>query len=230
MYLLLVTKRLRKQSVGLFTTFLHLKLRAYTDVYYGKDAQCPEEWKQWVNSTGILPKSLRPNGTNDLLKNLDTSVRISYTLHVHTLIAAIVQEAVESLMCYLGTGDTFTPCHKDLCASSGHNIMCYTEDDGSSFWFMTASTDAPKAGEYFQSHIGLELDWEDHVATVEEFAGATFTIYVAEQRLGDLVLVPPRSCHQVVNKGGLTMKTSWSRMTIAGLRAALHHELPIYRR
>ena len=108
--------------------------------------------------------------------------------------------------------------------------MCYTEDGGSSFWFMTASSDAPEAGEYFQKHIGLELDWEEHVASVQEFAAAPFTVYIAEQKLGDLILVPPRSCHQVVNNGGLTLKTSWSRMTVKGLKAALHHELPIYRR
>lgn len=133
-------------------------------------------------------------------------------------------------MCYFGIGDTFTPFHKDLCASSGHNIMCYTENGGSSFWFMTASSDAPAVGAYFQKDIGQELDWEAHTATVDEFAQAPFTVYVAEQKLGDLVLVPPRSCHQVVNHGGLTVKTSWSRMTVQGLSIALYHELPIYRR
>lgn len=163
-------------------------------------------------------------------KNLDTSVRAARELTSQYNDLNRSQESVESLMCYLGTEDSFTPCHKDLCASSGQNIMCYTEEGGSSFWFMTASADAPKAGEYFQSHLKLELDWEDHAATIEEFSRATFRVYVAEQKLGDLVLVPPRSCHQVVNHGGLTVKTSWSRMTIAGLRAALHHELPIYRR
>ncbi|GJE95153.1 hypothetical protein PsYK624_113340 [Phanerochaete sordida] len=179
---------------------------------YGKDAPCPQKWRDWVTKSDILPSVLRPSGPTDLLQNLTES------------------ESVESLMCYLGIGDTFTPCHKDLCASSGQNIMCHTEDGGSSFWFMTASSDAPAAAEYFQTKIGQELDWEAHVVTVEEFADAPFPVYVAEQKLGDLVLVPPRSCHQVVNHGGLTVKTSWSRMTLRGLKIALHHELPIYRR
>lgn len=182
------------------------------ELLYGKDAPCPPEWRDWVTKSDILPAVLRPYGPTDLLRNLTES------------------ENVESLMCYLGVGDTFTPCHKDLCASSGQNIMCYTEDGGSSFWFMTASSDAPAAGEYFQRKIGQELDWEAHVVTVDEFAGAPFQVFVAEQKLGDLVLVPPRSCHQVVNHGGLTVKTSWSRMTLRGLETALYHELPIYRR
>ncbi len=137
---------------------------------------------------------------------------------------------MESLLCYLGIGDTYTPAHKDLCASSGHNLMCFAENDGSSFWFMTATNAAADAAQYFQQQLCSELDWETHVTTVEELAKAPFTVYVAEQKVGDLVFVPSRSVHQVVNRGGLAMKTSWSRMTLKDLKTALQSELPIYRR
>jgi len=132
-------------------------------------------------------------------------------------------------MCYLGIGDTFTPCHKDLCASSGQNLMCYTENNGSSFWFMTESQAAPDAAKYFQ-RLGHELDHENHVLTIKELSRAPFPVYVLQQKIGDLVLVPPRSCHQVHNAGGVTVKTSWSRMTCRGLSTAYFQELPIYRR
>lgn len=132
-------------------------------------------------------------------------------------------------MCYVGMGDTYTPCHKDLCASSGQNLMCYAENGGSSFWMMTKSSDAPQASLYFQE-LKQELDHETHVISIEQLAKAPFDVYFAEQNVGDLVLVPPRSCHQVVNYGGITVKTSWSRMTLEGLETAYYHELPIYRR
>jgi hypothetical protein len=134
-------------------------------------------------------------------------------------------------MCYLGIGDTFTPMHKDLCASFGQNLMSYAENGGSSFWFMTAGADAP-AVDHFLRGIGHELDQEAHLVTIDELVAAAskFKTYVAEQKLGDMVLVPPRSCHQVINRGGITIKTSWSRMTAMGLCAALYYELPIYRR
>ncbi|GLB34849.1 putative protein with domain family that is part of the cupin metalloenzyme superfamily [Lyophyllum shimeji] len=173
---------------------------------YGKDTECPEEWNRWLQHSGVVPSSLTPHHANNLLSS-----------------------RVETLMCYLGIGDTFTPCHKDLCASSGQNLMCYTENGGSSFWFMTRSLDAPEASRYFQK-LKQELDHETHVITVEQLAKAPFDVFIGEQRLGDLVLVPPRSCHQVVNYGGITIKTSWSRMTLKGLETALYHELPIYRR
>ena len=125
--------------------------------------------------------------------------------------------------------------------------MCYAEDGGSSFWFMTNPQDCGTVIDYFQ-RLGHELDWEDHVATLGELSQAPFDVYIWEQKIGDLVLIPPRryvtkshrpdlhvqigaiSFHQVVNAGGITIKVSWSRMSIRSLEIALYHELPIYRR
>ncbi|KAH7929751.1 hypothetical protein BV22DRAFT_107094 [Leucogyrophana mollusca] len=178
---------------------------------YGKDGECPQKWKNWLIRDRVIPSRFLFDGEDDFLQHLPEANK------------------VETLMCYLGVGDTFTPFHKDLCASSGQNLMCYTEGSGSSFWFMTKGSDAARVADYFHE-LGQELDLESHVVTVKELEKAPFGVYVAEQTLGDLVLVPPRSCHQVINHGGITIKTSWSRMTLAGLRTALYHELPIYRR
>ncbi|KIJ41251.1 hypothetical protein M422DRAFT_104583, partial [Sphaerobolus stellatus SS14] len=174
---------------------------------YGKDVRCPQSWEKWLGMN--LPEHFHPYGKSDLFSGLAPKDR------------------PETLMCYLGVGDTFTRAHKDLCGSFGHNLMCYTSEKGSAFWFMTATgpveQDAP--ADYFRSTLNRHLDLEDHKATVEEFKTAPFDVYVAEQRLGDLVLVPPRSCHQVVNRGGITLKMSWSRMGIKSLEYSLHSEL-----
>lgn len=178
---------------------------------YGKDGDCPDEWTKWLTESGVIPDEVLFYGSNDFLKFLPESAK------------------VQTLMCYMGIGDTFTPFHKDLCASSGQNLMCYSENGGSSYWFMTKASDAPKVISHFHQ-LGHEVDLESHVVTLEELRTAPFDVYVAEQWLGDLVLVPPRSCHQVVNNGGITIKTSWSRMSLDGLRIAIYHELPIYHR
>ncbi|KAK7054755.1 hypothetical protein VNI00_003218 [Paramarasmius palmivorus] len=94
---------------------------------------------------------------------------------------------------------------------------------------MTESEDSRNATDFFAS-LKQTLEHETHVLTYTEAAKAPIRFYVAEQKLGDLVLVPPRSCHQVVNHGGITIKVSWSRMTFKGLQMALYHELPLYRR
>ncbi|KAM6500372.1 hypothetical protein JOM56_003386 [Amanita muscaria] len=186
------------------------KSEAGQERLYGKDVECPDRWRDLLAQIG-LPSRILPGNQTDLLSNQPDEVR------------------VKTLMCYLGAGGTFTPCHKDLCASLGQNLMCYTESGGSAFWFMTATSDVFLATQYFHS-IKQELDHEKHLVAIDNLAKAPFTIYIAEQKLGDLVLVPSRSCHQVINKGGITIKTSWSRMTLDGLIAANYHELPVYQR
>ena len=181
-----------------------------------------------MRAGGVLPPEALFDGPEDVFRFRPQEVSTAdLNVRHHSLNPG--QSPIETLMCYLGVGDTFTPCHKDLCASSGQNLMSYTENGGSSFWFMTESSSAPKASKYFHS-LKQELDLENHVITVEELARAPFNVYIIEQKLGDLVLVPPRSCHQVVNFGGITIKTSWSRMTVKGLSTAYYQELPIYRR
>lgn len=61
--------------------------------FYAKDAPCPDDWKHWLQSGAIHP-DLVPEGSNDVLKNLPQKDR------------------PETLMTYLGYGDTFTPFHK----------------------------------------------------------------------------------------------------------------------
>lgn len=124
------------------------------------------------------------------------------------------QDQPETLMCYFGVGDTYTPAHKDLCASIGHNILstcissstsshsftrhslAYSEHDGSAFWFLSSTSDADAASTWFHG-MNEELNLETHLATVDEWAQAPFKVYICQQRLGDFLLVPKRSCHQV---------------------------------
>ncbi|GJJ12739.1 hypothetical protein Clacol_006984 [Clathrus columnatus] len=179
---------------------------------YGKDLPCPKSWEQWMRT--VLPEHCHPLGSNDMLSHLS------------------IKEQPETLMCYIGIGQTFTPAHKDPCGSFGHNIMCYTSENGSAFWFMseTGELDEDKPSEYFRQKLKTDLDLESHKLSIQEFRKAPFTVYCAKQRLGDLVLVPPRSCHQVVNAGGITVKMSWSRMHLKSLEYSLYSELLLYHR
>jgi hypothetical protein len=117
-------------------------------------------------------------------------------------------------MCYFGVGDTYTPAHKDLCASVGHNLLstqmslstschlftrlsiAHSENDSSAFWFLSSTSDADAASTWFHQ-MDEELDLETHLATVDEWARAPFKVYICQQRLGDFIVVPKRSCHQV---------------------------------
>ncbi|KAG9010329.1 hypothetical protein FRB90_007814 [Tulasnella sp. 427] len=178
---------------------------------YGKDAPCPPQWAEWLGP-GVVPQRTLPLNRDDIF------------WHLHP------DERPETLMTYLGIGGTYTPCHKDPCASQGQNLMTYAEPDAFSVWFFTPSHEAFKVARHFKETYQTELDWEATFLTPSEFAHFPCPVYVCKQTLGDLVLVPRRSCHQVVNFGGLNIKTSWSRMIPISLVEAITDECPIYRR
>lgn len=96
--------------------------------------------------------------------------------------------------------------------------------------WMTSTADSLKISTYFTRTYDSELDWEDKVVEPNDMALWPCDIYVGEQVLGDLMLVPRRSAHQVLNRGGLTVKMSWSRMTSKGITEGIRLELPIYHR
>ncbi|TKA79145.1 hypothetical protein B0A49_01327 [Cryomyces minteri] len=143
----------------------------------------------------------------------------------------------ENMMCYIGHEGTYTPAHREMCASLGHNIMVETsgntvdedgkpERPGSSIWFMTESKDRHMVAEYWLSVLGHDIEVENHFAQVIAWKKAPFKTYVVEQRAGDFILIPPLAPHQVWNRGTRTMKVAWNRTTVETLEMALNEALP----
>ncbi|KIW91428.1 uncharacterized protein Z519_08324 [Cladophialophora bantiana CBS 173.52] len=142
----------------------------------------------------------------------------------------------ENLMCYIGHEGTYTPAHREMCASLGQNIMVeastgLAEDGkltkpGSSIWFMTESKEREVVAEYWLSRLGHDIEIESHFAQVNAWKNAPFKTYVVEQKPGDFVLIPPLAPHQVWNRGTRTMKVAWNRTTVETLEMAMHEALP----
>jgi hypothetical protein len=137
-----------------------------------------------------------------------------------------------NMMCYIGHEGTYTPAHREMCASLGHNIMVDASEDGkgeragSSIWFMTETKEREVVSEYFLSMLGHDIEVEKHFAQVNAWKKAPFNVWVVEQRVGDLILIPPLAPHQVWNRGTRTMKAAWNRTTVDTLELALHEALP----
>ncbi|RUS30170.1 hypothetical protein BC938DRAFT_479773 [Jimgerdemannia flammicorona] len=101
--------------------------------------------------------------------------------------------------------------------------------DASAFWFMARTADKDKAAHHWRS-LGESVDVDTYLASVAQLATVEdFQWVVVEQRLGDFVLVPSESVHQVINKGGVTIKVSWNRITAETLRSAYYSTLPLYK-
>ena len=142
----------------------------------------------------------------------------------------------QNMMCYIGHEGTYTPAHREMCASLGQNIMVETsgtiDDDGqpckpgSSIWFMTETKDRYVVSEYWLSTLGHDIEVEAHFAQINAWRRAPFTTYVVEQKMGDFLLIPPLAPHQVWNRGTRTMKAAWNRTTVETLEMALDEALP----
>ena len=142
----------------------------------------------------------------------------------------------ENLMCYIGHEGTYTPAHREMCASLGQNVMveasgtvsddAQAEKPGSSIWFMTETKDRHIVSEYFLSVLGHDIEVEKHFAQVIAWKKAPFNVFVVEQKPGDFILIPPLAPHQVWNRGTRTMKIAWNRTTVETLEMALNEALP----
>jgi hypothetical protein len=235
-------------NMGLLTNQFFDKPGAYKEKgrqrVYLKDIDCPTVW--WdklkehippnlsylsdstgdVGGPGAVPESNVPGRrlgkgiarAGDLMSSLPPDMR------------------AENLMCYIGHEGTYTPSHREMCASLGQNIMVEAsnkvsddgkaEKPGSSIWFMTESKDRHLVSEYWLSVLGHDIEVENHFAQVVAWKKAPFKVYVVEQRPGDFILIPPLAPHQVWNRGTRTMKVAWNRTTVETLEMALNEALP----
>ncbi|KAL6896288.1 hypothetical protein HDV57DRAFT_49663 [Trichoderma longibrachiatum] len=204
---------------------------------YLKDIDCPVEWREALQKV-IHPNLfyLNENVTSKGGKRMhDEEVSESETTVAPAgdLMSSLPEEMrAQNLMCYVGHEGTYTPAHREMCASLGQNIMVEASRDedgekrGSSIWFMTESKDREVVREYFLSMLGHDIEIEKHFAQVNAWKKAPFDVYIVEQCPGDFILIPPLAAHQVWNRGTRTMKVAWNRTTVETLDLALHEALP----
>ncbi|RBR05588.1 uncharacterized protein FIESC28_11327 [Fusarium coffeatum] len=203
---------------------------------YLKDIDCPPEWHD------ALQKVIHPNlfylnenasEAGGSRYDEDAFRDESAAAPAGDLMSSLPEEMrAQNLMCYIGHEGTYTPAHREMCASLGQNIMVEASGDekgekpGSSIWFMTESKDREVVREYFLSMLGHDIEIEKHFAQINAWKKAPFDVYIVEQRVGDFILIPPLAAHQVWNRGTRTIKVAWNRTTAETLEMALHEALP----
>ncbi|ROT40310.1 hypothetical protein SODALDRAFT_321683 [Sodiomyces alkalinus F11] len=206
---------------------------------YLKDIDCPAEWHDYLRK--IIPPSLfymnenvtQRGGGDERQTEIFGGGFESTATSAGDLMSSLPEEMrAQNLMCYIGHEGTFTPAHREMCASLGQNIMVEAsgkengEKEGSSIWFMTETKDREVVREYFLSMLGHDVEIEKHFAQINAWKKAPFPVYIVEQRPGDFILIPPLAPHQVWNRGTRTMKVAWNRTTVETLELALHEALP----
>lgn len=205
---------------------------------YLKDIDCPPEWYNHLKrvippNVFYMNENISDNPSADA-RNDDIFGAPERTPAVAgDLMSSLAEEMrAQNLMCYIGHEGTFTPAHREMCASLGQNIMVEASGDnkgekpGSSIWFMTETKDREVVREYFLSMLGHDIEIEKHFAQINAWKKANFPVYIVEQKVGDFILIPPLAPHQVWNRGTRTMKVAWNRTTVETLDLALHEALP----
>ncbi|SZF02629.1 unnamed protein product [Blumeria hordei] len=209
---------------------------------YMKDIDCPDAWAEHL-------QNILPGCVNYLNDNIDSKINgLKETDEIidensqdcpkeSTAIAGDLMSSLppdmraQNLMCYIGHEGTYTAIHQEMCATLGHNIMVEAskdegnEQEGSSIWFMTETKEREVVSEYFLSILGHDIGVEKHFAQVNAWKKAPFNVWIVEQKVGDLILIPPLAPHQVWNRGTRTMKVAWNRTTIDTLELAIHEAL-----
>ncbi|KAI8630685.1 hypothetical protein F5Y19DRAFT_31413 [Xylariaceae sp. FL1651] len=205
---------------------------------YLKDIDCPDEWFQHLKKV-IPPNVFYMNENISEIPSYGSRNDDIFGAPEKTsatagdLMSSLPPEMrAQNLMCYIGHEGTYTPAHREMCASLGQNIMVEAsghengEKPGSSIWFMTETKDREVVREYFLSMLGHDIEIEKHFAQINAWKKANFPVYIVEQKVGDFILVPPLAPHQVWNRGTRTMKVAWNRTTVETLDLAIHEALP----
>ncbi|KAJ9623152.1 hypothetical protein H2203_006088 [Taxawa tesnikishii (nom. ined.)] len=213
---------------------------------YLKDIDCPQVWHDKLQEQ--IPAGLfylnentgdhgGPGARVDATSNVPGRRLGRGIARAGDLMSSLPPEMrAENMMCYIGHEGTYTPAHREMCATLGHNIMVEAsgeigedgkpEKPGSSIWFMTESKDRATVSEYWLSVLGHDIEVENHFSQISAWKRAPFTVYVAQQRPGDFIIIPPLAPHQVWNRGTRTMKVAWNRTTVETLEMAMNEALP----
>ena len=162
-------------------------------VWYVKDWSFAELEPRWGEDLmGALPNRLRPRNEMDLLSGLQGKA------------------AVDVLMAYVGGAETRTPLHLDKAASIAFNCLTWSEsEDACKKWWMFHPEDRIALDQFIQNKTQKQghLAEDSHWLNPNEFGdirGLRKPVYCFEQRVGDLVIVPPNAAHCVLNRGGLS--------------------------
>lgn len=209
---------------------------------YLKDIDCPADWED--NLKDVLPEAffylndcIEPRtGGDGAIREPNEYGQMRFGKGVAPagdLMSSLPADMrALNMMCYIGHEGTYTPAHREMCASLGHNLMVEAsgynngEKPGSSIWFMTESKEREMVSEWFISKLGHDIEVEKHFAQLNAWRKAPFNVWVTEQKAGDLILIPPLAPHQVWNRGTRTMKAAWNRTTVDTLELAIHEALP----
>ena len=169
---------------------------------YLKDIDCPQIWhdklkEQLPPGVFYLNESTDDTGGPGCLDSRSRGVARAGDL----MSSLPPTMRADNLICYTGHEGTYTPAHREMCASLGQSLVVETSGGryeqgkatkaGSPIWLMIETKDRHLISEYWLYTLGHVIEIENHSAQINAWKAAFFIIYVVEQKVGDFILIPP---------------------------------------
>ena len=128
------------------------------------------------------------------------------------------------MMAYVGSEGSYSGFHRCISSTLVLNLLVQTAS-GSVICIGT-DLDSQKKYDAFMSARGVSpnLDWFN--LGPDTLKTADFPLYVCEQKVGDLVIFPPATAHQVWNPSILSTKLVWNILHPLSLEVGLHQVQP----
>ncbi|KAK2810706.1 hypothetical protein FQN50_002749 [Emmonsiellopsis sp. PD_5] len=175
---------------------------------YARDLHCPEAWLARCRT--LLPPEVQWGGRVDLFQWLPACARS------------------EVMMAYVGSEGSSSGFHRCFSSTVALNLLVEASDRP----VLCFGTDFESQVKYdaFMASRGASphVDWLN--LGPEELQRADFPLYVHEQKVGDLVVFPPATAHQVWNLGSVSTKMVWNILHPLSLEAGLNYVQPPFNR
>jgi len=168
---------------------------------YARDLQCPPQWLELCRQ--LLPPEVQWGGRLDLFQWLPQCARS------------------EVMMAYVGSEGSSSGFHR--CFSSTVALNLLVESDDRPVVCIGTDFDSQQKYNAFMTARGVSphLDWLNIGA--EDLLQADFPLYAYDQRVGDLVVFPPATAHQVWNPSTLSAKLVWNILHPLSLEVGFKH-------
>lgn len=175
---------------------------------YARDLPCPEEWQEKCRK--ILPTEVQWGGHLDLFQWLPPPARS------------------EVMMAYVGSEGSSSGFHRCFSSTVALNLLVSSDDRH----VVCIGTDFASQKRYdsFMSARGISphVDWLN--LGPDQLKLADFPLYVTDQKVGDLVVFPPATAHQVWNPATLSTKLVWNILHPLSLEVGFRYVQPPFNR
>jgi hypothetical protein len=214
---------------------------------YGKDVTYPPEWSKFLfNSESALYSLLKYKGDHDLLADVPDVLQAETALVYigdrdtftpahqdicgtigHNLMMYADRPGVTHIKSIIEAFGSNKTAEKIVQNDAHRDNRPISTVEAYTLWAVFRRQHAQDAKKFWRSQNG-SIDKDNCFLPFSTIAKSDVPAVIIIQRAGDMILVPPLSPHQVINKNGISIKTAWATLTSRAIHYS-YQVLPEYR-